>query len=288
MFAVKKNQVIITALVAMIAAAGYLNYIDSAPQKANEVMLTDNSDIALVGDSNNVAVTDDNPEIAAAESTTSGSTSSEKNEDMVYSYALDLMKMGYTVYIPDLLGSGERRLGVYDDVQKSDCDELNFALISLGMSLQGVIVYELMCLVDYIEKEDSVKKLGVVGFSGGGFSGLWLGILDERVKYIVSSCYFHSFKDTLLFTNKCGCNFIPKLWNRVDMGDMAALLAPRPLYIEVGKEDSLNGDRGIIGVREQIERAKNVYKLFDKDIEYKECEGQHQWFGSCYDWINKL
>ena len=81
MFAVKKNHVIITALVAMIAAAGYLNYIDSAPQKANEVMLTDNSDIALVGDSNNVAVTDDNPEIAAAESTTSGSTSSEKNEE---------------------------------------------------------------------------------------------------------------------------------------------------------------------------------------------------------------
>ena len=81
MFAVKKNQVIITALVAMIAAVGYLNYIDSAPQKANEVMLTDNSDIALVGDSNNVAVTDDNPEIAAAESTTSGSISSEKNEE---------------------------------------------------------------------------------------------------------------------------------------------------------------------------------------------------------------
>lgn len=41
---------------------------------------------------------------------------------------------------------------------------MNFALISLGMSLQGIIVYELMCLVDYIEKEDSVKKLGVVGF----------------------------------------------------------------------------------------------------------------------------
>ena len=81
MFAVKKNQVIITALVAMIAAAGYLNYIDSAPQKANEVMLTDNSDFALVGDSNNVAVTDDNPEIAVAESTTLGNTSSGKSEE---------------------------------------------------------------------------------------------------------------------------------------------------------------------------------------------------------------
>ena len=81
MFAVKKNQVIITALVAMIAAAGYLNYIDSAPQKANEVMLTDNSDIALVGDSNNVAVTDDNTEIAVAKSTTLGNTSSGKSEE---------------------------------------------------------------------------------------------------------------------------------------------------------------------------------------------------------------
>lgn len=210
------------------------------------------------------------------------------NKEDVYTYAMDLMKMGYTVYIPDLLGSGERRLGVYDDVQKSDCDELNFALISLGMSLQGVIVYELMCLVDYIEKEDSTKKLGVVGFSGGALSGLWLGILDKRIKYVVLSCYFHSFKDTLLFTNKCGCNFVPKLWNRVDMADMTALLAPRPLYIEVGSNDKLNGDRGIIGVREQIERAKKVYKMFDKDIAYKECEGQHQWFGSCYDWINKL
>lgn len=83
MFAVKKNQVIITALVAMIAAAGYLNYIDSAPQEANEVMLTDNSDIALVGESNNVAVTDDNPEIAVAESTTTGNTSSEKSEEKI-------------------------------------------------------------------------------------------------------------------------------------------------------------------------------------------------------------
>ena len=57
-----------------------------------------------------------------------GSYFFRKNEEMVYSYALDLMKMGYTVYIPDLLGSGERRLGVYDDIQKSDCDELNFAI----------------------------------------------------------------------------------------------------------------------------------------------------------------
>ncbi len=45
MFIIKKNQVIITALVVMIAAAGYLNYIDSNPAEPSEVVLNDEGDI---------------------------------------------------------------------------------------------------------------------------------------------------------------------------------------------------------------------------------------------------
>lgn len=218
-----------------------------------------------------------------------GMIPSEENEESpLYSYAVDLMEKGYTVYIPDLLGAGERELGIYKYKEKSDCNELNFALISLGMSLQGVIVFELMRLVDYIEKKSSVDKVGVVGFSGGAYSALWLGIIDERIKYVVSSGYFHSFKDTLLFTNRCGCNFVPRLWNRVDMSDMASLLAPRPFYVEIGADDSLNGERGLIGVEEQIEKAQAVYSLYNKKIGYCVCKGGHKWHGSCYDWINKI
>lgn len=51
MFVIKKNQVIITALVVMIAAAGYLNYIDSGSGGASEVMLNDESDTSgIVGE----------------------------------------------------------------------------------------------------------------------------------------------------------------------------------------------------------------------------------------------
>lgn len=45
MFALKKNQVIITALVAMIGTAGYLNHVDNNTQ-AIEVVLEDSGDIA--------------------------------------------------------------------------------------------------------------------------------------------------------------------------------------------------------------------------------------------------
>lgn len=51
MFIIKKNQVIITALVVMIAAAGYLNYIDSGSSGVSEVMLNDESDTSgIVGE----------------------------------------------------------------------------------------------------------------------------------------------------------------------------------------------------------------------------------------------
>ncbi|MDO4300117.1 MAG: SpoIIIAH-like family protein [Clostridia bacterium] len=83
---IKKNHVIITALVVMIAAAGYLNYIDTTPGEVSEVMLTDEGDLAAVP--NEVAVNDENPEIlgeeAALEATSSaseGSTEEAANPD---------------------------------------------------------------------------------------------------------------------------------------------------------------------------------------------------------------
>ena len=79
---IKKNHVIITALVVMIAAAGYLNYIDSTPGDVSEVMLTDEGDIAAVSD-DEVAVNDEYPEIlgeAALEETTAKAEESGKAE----------------------------------------------------------------------------------------------------------------------------------------------------------------------------------------------------------------
>lgn len=51
MFVIKRNQVIITALVVMIAVAGYLNYIDGKSSVQNQIMLNDQGEIsALVPD----------------------------------------------------------------------------------------------------------------------------------------------------------------------------------------------------------------------------------------------
>ena len=45
MFVIKKNQIVITALVVMIAAAGYLNYIDSVSSVPSELVISEEGDI---------------------------------------------------------------------------------------------------------------------------------------------------------------------------------------------------------------------------------------------------
>lgn len=204
-------------------------------------------------------------------------------ERFSYTYAYELADIGYTVYIPDLLGAGERLIGIYND-NKAECNDINNALISLGMSLQGVMLFENMCLVEYIYQR-GYEEIVCCGFSGGGHSALWLAVMEDKISKAVVSGFFHSFKDTLIYQNRCGCNFIPNQWRLVDMGDILAMAAPKEIYIEAGNEDKLNGIRGIEGVFEQIEIANKCYRLFNKEVEINICDGAHKWYGSQ---MNKL
>ena len=68
MFIIKRNQIIITALVVMIAAAGYLNYIDSNPAEPSEVVMNDEGDImGIVPDDELIAVNENIIDDAADE-----------------------------------------------------------------------------------------------------------------------------------------------------------------------------------------------------------------------------
>lgn len=204
-------------------------------------------------------------------------------EKFNYSYAMELVKKGYTVYVPDLLGAGERMMGIYKDTT-AECNDINNALTSLGYSLQGIILFENMCLADYIEGQDYTETV-CIGFSGGGQSALWLSVMSDKVDKTIVSGFLHSYADTLIYNNRCGCNFVPDMWKYVDMGDILALAADKEIYIETGDSDNLNGDRGITGVNEQIAIANKCFKLFDKKVQLKVNEGGHKWYSS---WMDKF
>lgn len=206
-----------------------------------------------------------------------------------YDYGMQLAKLGYVVLCPDTRGFGERReAALHNDSEEafltSTCFQLAHMAEPLGQTVIGMCTWDLTRLIDYIQerKEWNSNKIGCLGFSGGGMQTLWLSALDDRVGVAVISGYMYGYKDSLLKLNgNCSCNYIPHLWEYVDMGDIGALIAPRVLMIQSCKEDSLNGERGLVNATEQVSIIRKAYQLFGEENQlfHDICEGGHCWHG---------
>lgn len=218
-----------------------------------------------------------------------------------YDYGMQLCKRGYITICPDCRGFGERRdKYVQGDGEKeflrSSCFHLAHMAEAIGETVVGMCTWDLMRLIDYIETRPDMDSTDIscLGFSGGGMQTLYLSALDERVKHVYISGYMYGFKDSLMILNgNCNCNYVPHLWEHYDMGDIASLIAPRPLMIQSCRDDHLNGPRGLDNVNEQLDIIKKVYNIYGvKDILIHDvCEGGHAWhdenMGEIIEILNK-
>ena len=206
-----------------------------------------------------------------------------------YDYGCQLAKLGYVAVCADCRGFGERRENAEDTqnpdtAMRGDCYRLAHMGEPLGIPVAGMFTWDLMRAVDYLleQGEWDTSAIGCLGFSGGGMQTLWLAALDDRIRLAVVSGYLYGFKDALLALNEnCSCNYVPHLWEHLDMGDIASLIAPRPLLVQSCREDRLNGPRGIANVMEQMETVHAAYRLLGAPdrVLHEICEGPHRWHG---------
>lgn len=202
-----------------------------------------------------------------------------------YDYGLRLARMGYVTVCPDARGWGYRRdwKGQGDDENsylRGTC--LNQARMAepLGLTVAGLNVWDNMRLIDYLEARGDIAMddLGCFGFSGGGYMTLYLAALDPRVRKAFVSGYLYGVDDSLLHLNgNCSCNYVPGLWRLLDMGDIASLIAPRPLLVQSCEGDHLNGARGLANVDEQLDIVRDAYELvgYAGDLSHEVCPGGH-------------
>jgi hypothetical protein len=117
--------------------------------------------------------------------------------------------------------------------------------------------------------------------SGGGLQALWAGAFDDRIQAAVVSGYFYGYKESLLEMYNCSCNYIPHLYEYADIGDIAATLAPRPLLIETGDKDALNGASGLKNVVSQVAVTRRAYKLLGagEHLVHDVFAAGHRWHG---------
>ena len=202
-----------------------------------------------------------------------------------YTYGVQFARAGCRVFCPDARGFGERQeKELREQPLSNSCHHLQLMGAPLGIPVSGMWVFDLMRLADHVcsRKDVLPDRLGCAGLSGGGLQTLYFSAVDARVTCAVVSGYFYGVRDSLLsIPGHCDCNVLPRLWENFDMGDVGALIAPRPLMIESGDADPLNGASGMKNVCSQVAIARKAYKLLKSDdrLAHRVFAGQHRWNG---------
>jgi dienelactone hydrolase len=215
-----------------------------------------------------------------------------------YDYAVQVVRRGLIAFAPDARGFGERRESTAQSEEPEialggSCAQLNKMALPLGQTVTGMWTWDLMRLADYIQSRDDCipDRIGCAGLSGGGLQTLWLAALDDRIRACVISGYMYGCRESLLvMSGNCSCNYVPHLWEYMEMGDIAALIAPRPLLIETGDQDSLNGAGGLANVRSQVDIARRAYRLLGAEdrLLHDVFAGEHRWNGvKALPWLSR-
>ncbi len=187
--------------------------------------------------------------------------SAELQIQLQNNYAQALACAGYLVCAVEQRGFGERvsdQTG--EGVYPRSCRHLAFEYLMEGRTLLGERCWDGMVALSYLKRRDDVIPgvMGCTGNSGGGTTALWLSALDERITVSVVASYLCSFKHSILGMTHCECNYVPGILQYTEMGELAAMIAPRPFLAIAGERDPIYP---IEGVRQQFETVKRAYDL---------------------------
>lgn len=139
------------------------------------------------------------------------------------------------------------------------CRQPAVEALMLGRTLIGERCWDVSRAIDVIEAHfpmiDS-GKIGIMGNSGGGTTTIYAAALDERIAAAMPSCAFCGYYPSIGAQLHCLCNYIPGIMKYFDMGDLAGLIAPRPLIVVNGQHD---GIFPVDSAKEQMQIAKGLY-----------------------------
>ena len=197
-------------------------------------------------------------------------------------FALECVARGYPAFALELIGFGERRdpdLRAEDGV--SSCIRDSMAALMLGETLAGWRVWDAMRALDYLQTRTEYvdpAQLATIGISGGGLVALFLAALDPRVQLTVLSSYFNTFAGSVLAVDHCVDNYMPGLLNLCEMPDLAALVAPRALFAESGRDDPIFP---FAAFEQAVAQARDTYDVFGVPDRFAAApfDGEHRFDG---------
>lgn len=169
-------------------------------------------------------------------------------------YAKELAERGYVAVVPD-----------YPTLGENDFDPYQHGYISCTM--KGIVNH--IRAVDFLQSLPFVSsnRIGAIGHSLGGHNTLFVAAFDQRVRAMVTSCGFTSFKRYYKgdLTGWAGNRYMPLIAEKYgkdparmpfDFPGILASLAPRPVFINAPLHDS---NFEVSGVKDCVSAAAPIY-----------------------------
>ncbi len=172
-------------------------------------------------------------------------------------YAIQAVRNGFAALTIEQRGFGECGGGP----EGPQCRLPASTALLLGRTLIGERVHDIQCAIDFLRSGAfpvDGERIAVTGNSGGGTASIYAAAADERIGACMPSCAFTSFYASIGVSTHCFCNYIPGIARDFDMGDLCALIAPRPLIVIAGTKDASFPLRE---AKEQFVFTKRVYSL---------------------------
>lgn len=144
-------------------------------------------------------------------------------------------------------------------VAPHSCHDATMQALLLGKTLIGERVFDVDRGIDYLLTRPDVdaRRIGVMGNSGGGTISLFAAAVLPRLAFAMPSCYFCTFRDSIMAIYHCADNYIPGLLKHAEMADVMGLFAPKPVVLVAGKEDTIFP---IAGVRRAYRDLQRIYR----------------------------
>ena len=221
-----------------------------------------------------------------------GHWSGAKQDPVVQSRCIGLVKLGFFVLCVDAFGAGERaidtKLGEYHG------EMTGAMLLPLGTPLSGIQVYENMRAVDYLlsRREVDPDRVGITGASGGGNQSMYAGAFDERFKCVVPTCSVGNYQ-AYLSAACCMCEVVPGILRHSEEGNVLGLAANRGLMVTSATQDAFQFS--VEQAKISVGRAQEIASLISSEgraaVKHTIIESPHNYNKpmreAMYGWMTK-
>ena len=168
--------------------------------------------------------------------------------------ALELARAGFVTLAVEPRGFG--RLDALGHLR------IDTAARLIGSTWYGLIAQDGMRAIDYLlaRPEVDAARIGVTGIGAGGALAMYVAALDDRVQAAMVNSYLSKYAVVSLDEQQCPCTNITGILRYAEMGDVAALIAPRPVLFVNGLRDPATSP----AARESFAITHHMYRFLGK------------------------